>query len=85
MSDLDLDAIEARANAATPGWREWQGAVVNDEDDVVAEVAFPDDLGRADLAFIVHARQDVPDLVAEVRRLRAENERLSAQDEAGPE
>ena len=58
---MNLDEIEARANAATPGpWRE----------------------GSSDLysvrnaAFIAAARTDVPALIARVRELEAECERL---------
>lgn len=34
---------------------------------------------RANAEFITHARQDIPDLLAEVERLRAENKRLERQ------
>ena len=81
MADLNLDAIEARANAATRGswsafhWddepsfdRGW--AVTSDAgDDWVADY-----LRAEDVAFIAHARTDVPALVAEVRRLRERTE-----------
>jgi hypothetical protein len=33
--------------------------------------------GTPDYSFIAHARTDIPDLVSEVKRLRAELERLS--------
>lgn len=71
---LDLDAIEARANTATPG--PW--AVSEDYSDVLA----PDGSQLASYwnptsetengEFIAHAREDVPALLAEVRRLRAQ-------------
>lgn len=78
----DLDAIEARANAATPGpWRAGTeefidyGAVFGrqiEEDGLSRVRCLVDDLsdipGTAE--FIAHARTDVPALVAEVRRLR---------------
>lgn len=90
VADLDLDAIAARAFAASPG--EW---ATNDDNDgegpaphwtVSNEVwagsnAYPEDasafhtdewLSKADADFIAHAREDVPALVAEVRRLREE-------------
>jgi hypothetical protein len=71
---LDLDGIEARANAATPA--PW-GA----EHDGRAEFVYFSDCGESiylaggiedseDADFIAHARTDVPALVAEVRRLR---------------
>lgn len=86
MSDenpLDLDAIEARAAAATPGpWKPcgpcarpdggrcnlvW--AAVNEN----APIAGGDEVcaTNADAQFIGHARTDVPALVAENRRMRA--------------
>ncbi len=74
MTDLDLDAIEARANAAAPGppwgWavsddRRWVDVTARGHDRVIA-TTYDDDLA----AFIAHARTDVPALVAEVRRLR---------------
>ena len=98
---LDLDAIETRANAATPGpWGFYDGdnyadvaadlqqtspgsysyrekiARLEDEnywDDLAHE---DDDEDRApeqmaaNAAFIAHAREDVPALLAEIRRLR---------------
>ena len=81
MTDIDLDAIEARANAATDGpWSVYQTMhaepkVVNSTGHWPAgEVAnasnSPADYGNADAEFIAHARTDVPALVAEVRRLR---------------
>ena len=89
--ELDLDAIEARANAATEGpwWRREGHAEIDGQN--YAEVLIPGrvecwshcyggtstiegDRLDADLAFIAHARADVPDLVAEVRRLREEAE-----------
>ena len=95
-TELDLEAIEARTNAATPG--PW--GVGNDTNIVrglevtgrgsytciqsVAEVGDNDDRldwdrdeavevdPEDDAAFIAAARTDVPALVGEVRRLRAE-------------
>ena len=79
MSDLDLDAIEARANAATGGEWTW-------EDDPATVYAGRGDYmhglnlfgrleldwnGPANMEFVCHARADVPALIAEVRRLRA--------------
>lgn len=77
MSDDRLAEIEAREAAATPGpWHRLDFA--HDANDVwigpsfrnvIAQVV-PDD-ASADAAFIAHAREDVPWLLAEVRRLRA--------------
>ena len=76
---LDLDAIEARANAATDGpWTlheddgdtfrapAWEVRPASGE--MVARLR---DWASADAEFIAHARTDVPALLAEVRRLRA--------------
>ena len=86
MSEERLAAIEAREKAATPGpWWGCQDAchpaehtpeqVVFAADwSVVCEFATDDGLGdrdRANKDFIAASRQDVPDLLAEVRRLRA--------------
>lgn len=81
---LDLDAIRRRSDAATPGpWK--AGTDAHPE-------TFPWELeiskkypcveldnnaqGAADAAFIAAARDDVPALLAEVGRLRAEAARL---------
>jgi hypothetical protein len=79
---LDLDAIEARAEAATPGpwttdgWEIYQGTGDGAPDLMrwVGETCRADDYdgSRADAAFIAHAREDVPAMAAEIRRLRAE-------------
>lgn len=79
MTDIDLDAIKARAEAATPGpWvREWAFSthfVVPEAAERVADgnVARLKAHQRADAEFIAHAREDVPALLAEVERLRRE-------------
>lgn len=77
---LDLDAIETRANAATPGpWEEHadygphfyaylRGPYLRG----VGTLNFGEgEEADADREFVKHAREDVPALVAEVRRLRA--------------
>lgn len=75
---LDLDAIEARAAAATAGpWKAyalsvadiWRGNTnaqwfVGDTQANLAKVDHP-----TDAVFIAHAREDVPALIAEVRHL----------------
>lgn len=66
---MNLDEIEARANAATPGpWtpqtiRLYDGVDLPDE--TVAQ-------WQRDAVFIAHARTDVPALIARVRELEAE-------------
>jgi hypothetical protein len=84
MSDDELNAIEARANAATPGpWT--QGEIAAGDlpyaggcfaVEVFGATADPyavlaECQHEADAAFIAAARTDIPALVAEVRRLRA--------------
>lgn len=84
LAPLDLDAIEARAAAATAGpWEPrdelYPGAgrfeVANEE---IPQLITSDGDGIgaipvwADAAFIAAARRDVPALVAEVRRLEME-------------
>jgi hypothetical protein len=80
LSDDELYAIEARCNAATPGpWRSFvegrdhtsgssfimTGPVESRGPDIELMGATP-----GDQDFIAHARQDVPQLLAELRRLR---------------
>ena len=76
---IDLDAIEARARAT--GVDLWDVSCdVTDPHDQCAMVVLRSDHGvcvapfltRAAAEFISHAREDVPALVEEVRRLRAE-------------
>lgn len=70
---LDLEAIKARCEAATPGpwvntggrFPKINGGPIGGCD--VATLFFAD---GADAAFIAHAREDVPALVAEVERLQ---------------
>lgn len=118
MPELDLEAIEARARAATPGpWvpvaedpacpfppeivrrRSWRISTPDDADprsagippqDRNLPIAVVDSEHKGDREawanrdFIAAARTDVPDLVAEVRRLAAENAALRTELEAGP-
>jgi hypothetical protein len=78
---LDLDTIETRANAATPGpwctdsWEIYQGSEYEPGistwigETCRGMTSLEQD--RADAAFVAAARTDVPALLAEVRRLRA--------------
>lgn len=72
---IDLDAIEARAAAATYGpWQHnqqwiWPRDAYAPGDPDAPDTRIPQT--DADATFIAHARQDVPDLAAEVRRLSA--------------
>lgn len=86
LSEADLATIAARADAATPGpWWAWDRGVgwhiATEDPNATADVPalLPEgirtDLGRReDAEFIAHAREYVPRLVAEVRRLRAHHE-----------
>jgi hypothetical protein len=83
MRATRLDAIRRRAAAATPGtWKIGSkfGCGVLGSSVVVLSGKLPSiDLdpyrnGRADAAFIAHARQDIPALLVEIDRLRAELE-----------
>lgn len=77
---LDLDAIEARAAAATPG--PWWVERPEGHDAYIAYGTRGDGADTFDLydlynvdtdyAFMAHARTDVPALIAEVRALRKE-------------
>lgn len=72
MTEEELTAIEARAAAATAG--PW---VASHRYNICWDVDGPDANGpdmmpKGDAQFIAAARVDVPALVAEVRRLRAE-------------
>lgn len=75
MTEDELKAIEARVNAATPSPWDWNDERVFSRhlgyDGPTLMVVRRDSEGRgANLPFIVNAIDDVPALVAEVRRLR---------------
>lgn len=76
MTDQDLDRLEALANAATKG--PWTLIGGGEYVTGVGVVVAPDDGGVTpeDAEFIAHARTDVPALIAEVERLRAQIERV---------
>jgi hypothetical protein len=76
LSDADLDQIEARLRAASPA--PWKSFVEGrDHTSGSSFIATPDSdieltgATAADQDFIAHARQDLPKLLHEVRRLRA--------------
>lgn len=79
MTPLDLEAIEARLRAATPG--PWAAVWLSEALKVAHRHAMPwfaDDAPEsyrpskeADAALISHAPTDIASLLAEVRRLRA--------------
>ena len=65
---LDLEAIKARAEAATSGPWEYQGIGEIVARGILLTTDLADD---ADAEFIAHARTDVPLLASEIERLRA--------------
>lgn len=79
MTEQELSEVEARANAATPG--PWgfvpprteelaiKGEVHCDEGPIFVAAHY-DIAKSADFEFAAHAREDIPKLIAEVRRLR---------------
>ena len=77
MTEAELDRIEQLCNAATPGpWKSFIEGRDHESGSSFIRTMGPDiELSGAsdsDQDFIASARQDVIDLVAEVRRLRAE-------------
>ena len=93
LTQHDLDSMRLRAEAATPG--PWDrdiaryAIVTNNRTIAVVGQVQPDGTMYAtaqhdrDAAFICAAREDVLRLVAEVARLRAENNELRQQLEFG--
>lgn len=88
MTEIDLEAIEARANAATEG--PWiikksvmaEAEIVGNDGEAVVQADGETGVASFELKdgeFIAHARTDIPALIAEVRRLR---ERLIEQENA---
>lgn len=85
---MDLAAIKARADAATPGpWKLWAMSVLADPvgdsnlDSAipVADTFFRNDQGKPrtfDATFIAHAREDVPAMVAAIERAIFELDRI---------
>ena len=75
---LDLDAIQARADAATPGpWfahEDWPGRVFAESEFNAHVARVTGSNPEPNERFIAAARTDVPALLAEVRRLRAERD-----------
>jgi hypothetical protein len=81
MSDERLREIEERrARAALGPWDYDRalGEVLANDGSVVC--TFP--YGSESAEFVFHARQDIPDLLAELKRLREENERLKEASQA---
>jgi hypothetical protein len=74
MKKEELKAIKRRCEAAT--WGAWEVTPCGDEPHVLYDIynssmPITSDCIQCDAEFIAHARTDVPQLVAEVERLRA--------------
>jgi hypothetical protein len=87
LTDDELDAMEARASAATPGpWWSWvegrdgtsgstfigRGLDESPGTDLYLSIEGSEVASAEDHDFIAAARQDVPRLLTEVRRLRSQ-------------
>ena len=79
MDKERLQEIKSRLEKTTPG--EWivdeQFRILHVWDEHYCEYV-SDNWDKDNAEFIAHARQDVPDLVAEIEQLRAENARFRA-------
>lgn len=84
MTEEEIQAIEARANAATEGpWEVralagypnecWAGPAIDAPGYSDFYTGYEGEISRPNAEFIAHARTDVPALVAEIRRLRSVN------------
>lgn len=77
LTDLELEEIENLCSSATPGpWISWvEGRDHTSGDSVITtggEDIYLTGATISDQDFIAHARQDVPKLIAEIKRLRKE-------------
>jgi len=95
MTKKELEAIEAREQAASPG--PWEARIWNINWEITYYVSMPNDILKVscytledheredenyryvndNAEFIAHARQDIPALIAENKRLNAELERMT--------
>ena len=76
MTDMELDEIRTRCDRASPGpWKAWVEGRDHTSGTSIVETGADDiemsGATEGDYDFIAHARQDVPRLVDEVRRLKA--------------
>ena len=85
MTQQELAALKALAEAATPGpWEEVAESgewwITSASDETASLYVIPDTglMNQADVDFIAASRTAVPALLAEVERLRVENERFHA-------
>lgn len=78
LSDLELDAIQRRCDATTPGpWNSFIEGRDHTSGDSFIQTGGEDfcltGATIADLDFIASARQDIPRMIEEIRRLRKLN------------
>jgi hypothetical protein len=85
---LDLDAIEARVEAADPApwylsdldtaWEDHKPVIARLDSSVITrhEPSHPPTLSSPNVQFVLHARTDIPALVAELRAAREAKERV---------
>jgi len=76
MTERELDEIRDRHDRATPGpWKAWVEGRDHTSGSSFVQTGGEDiemsGATTADYDFIAHAKQDVPRLLAEIRRLRA--------------
>jgi cell division protein FtsB len=91
MNPTYLEAVATRESKATkaPWFQFWGGepnmigaSLGNNEVLLLAEIFTKSEDGRnPDADFMAHAREDVPNLLAEVKKLEAENQQLRAEVE----
>lgn len=88
LTEQQLTDIETRANAATPGpWELYEGYgphfyayLRGSHLQGIGTLNFGDgEAADADREFVTHAREDVPALLAEIRRLKGQRKYLLAQ------
>lgn len=83
MTDFDVDAAQQLCDNATEGPWLAEDSLISAGEDYVVDV-FNDGLVRitdADAGFIAAARTLLPDALAEIRRLRAQVQRVEARRE----
>jgi hypothetical protein len=77
ITDDRLAEIQERSNAATPGpWRSFVEGRDHDSGSSFIQTSGDDiefvGATEADQDFMAHARQDIPELIAEIARLKAQ-------------
>ena len=79
LTDELIAEVEARCSNATPGpWASYEYMVLNaGEYSIVVCDSGENGESEKDAEFIAHARTDIPDLLAEVKTLKAEKESIA--------